>query len=100
MNMQQKIAVVTGSSKGLGYAIARKLGQTEGIRVVVTSRNEQQGLTAQERLATEGVEADYQTLDVASDESVEQFTTWHHCTGLGKLYSKARNVAQKAFQAG
>lgn len=76
MNMQQKVAVVTGSSKGLGYAIARKLGQTEGIRVVVTSRNEQQGLTAQERLATEGVEADYQTLDVASDESVEQFTTW------------------------
>ncbi len=76
MNMQQKIAVVTGSSKGLGYAIARKLGQTEGIRVVVTSRNEQQGLTAQERLATEGVDADYQTLDVASDESVKQFTIW------------------------
>ena len=76
MNTQQKIAVVTGSSKGLGYAIAQKLGQTEGIRVVVTSRNEQQGLTAQERLATEGVDADYQTLDVASDESVKQFTIW------------------------
>ncbi len=76
MTTSQKIAVVTGSSKGLGYAIARKLGQTEGIRVVVTGRNEQQGLTAQDRLAKEGVKADYQTLDVASDHSVQQFTTW------------------------
>lgn len=70
---QHKIAVVTGSNRGLGYAIAKKLGQIQGIRVVLTSRDQQSGRTAQEKLAQEGVKADYQTLDVTRDQSVQQF---------------------------
>ncbi|WP_460205736.1 hypothetical protein [Scytonema sp. NUACC21] len=36
MTEQLKIAVVTGSNRGLGYAIARKLGQQQDIKVIVT----------------------------------------------------------------
>jgi NAD(P)-dependent dehydrogenase (short-subunit alcohol dehydrogenase family) len=74
--MTQKVAVVTGSHKGLGYAIARQLAQREDIQVVLTSRKEQEGLAAQQRLAEEHIQVDYKLLDVTSDTSVQQFTTW------------------------
>jgi NAD(P)-dependent dehydrogenase (short-subunit alcohol dehydrogenase family) len=76
MTMTQKVAVITGSHKGLGYAIARKLAQQENIRVVLTSRQEQDGLAAQQRLASENIQVDFHPLDVTSDASVQQFTAW------------------------
>ncbi|MDX2211756.1 MAG: SDR family oxidoreductase [Oculatellaceae cyanobacterium bins.114] len=74
--MTQQIAVVTGSHKGLGYAIARQLAQQENIQVVLTSRKEQEGLAAQQRLSQENLQVDYHLLDVTSDASVQQFATW------------------------
>lgn len=71
-----KVAVVTGSHKGLGYAIACQLAQREDTQVVLTSRNQQDGLAAQQRLSDENLQVDYHPLDVTSDESVQQFTTW------------------------
>jgi len=76
MSMTQKIAVITGSHKGLGYAIAHKLAQQENIRVVLTSRKEQDGLAAQQRLSQEHLQVDFHPLDVTSDASVQQFVTW------------------------
>ena len=72
----QKIAVITGSHKGLGYAIARRLAQQENSRVVLTSRKEQDGFAAQQRLLKENLQVDFHPLDVTSDVSVQQFTTW------------------------
>lgn len=76
MTEPQKIAVVTGSNRGLGYAIAKKLGQIEGIHVVLTSRSESEGRAAQEKLAQAGVNAGYHILDVTNAQSVQQFTQW------------------------
>jgi NAD(P)-dependent dehydrogenase (short-subunit alcohol dehydrogenase family) len=76
MSMTQKIAVITGSHKGLGYAIARQLAQQETIRVVLTSRQEQDGLAAQQRLSQENLQVDFHPLDVTSNASVQQFTAW------------------------
>lgn len=91
MTTQQRIAVVTGSNKGLGYAIARKLAQVEGVRVVLTSRNEQDGLAAQSRLRQEGIETDYHRLDVTRDESVQAFTIW-----LQQTYGQADILVNNA----
>jgi NAD(P)-dependent dehydrogenase (short-subunit alcohol dehydrogenase family) len=74
--MSQKIALVTGSHKGLGYAIARKLAQQDNIQVVVTSRKESDGLAAQQRLAADGLQVAYHSLDVTNDASVQQLTAW------------------------
>jgi NAD(P)-dependent dehydrogenase (short-subunit alcohol dehydrogenase family) len=74
--MAQKVAVVTGSHKGLGYAIACKLAQQGDIQVVLTSRREQDGLAAQQRLASEQIQVDFHLLDVTSDASVQQFAAW------------------------
>jgi NAD(P)-dependent dehydrogenase (short-subunit alcohol dehydrogenase family) len=76
MNRTPKIAVITGSHKGLGYAIASQLAQKPDIRVVLTSRNQEDGLAAQQRLATAGIKVDYHILDITSDLSVNQFSTW------------------------
>jgi len=76
MTMANKVAVITGSHKGLGYAIARQLAQKEDIQVIVTSRNPQDGLNAQQRLANEGIQVGVRTLDVTSDASVQEFATW------------------------
>lgn len=76
MNTYQKIAVITGSHKGLGRAIAVKLASNTDLRVIITSRNENDGLAAKQRLAEEGINVDYRTLDVDSDSSVARFTKW------------------------
>lgn len=76
MSMTQKIAVITGSHKGLGYAIAGQLARQENVRVVLTSRREQDGLAAQQRLSQANLQVDFHPLDVTSDASVQQFTIW------------------------
>lgn len=91
MTDQSRIAVVTGSNRGLGYAIAKKLGQIQGIQVVLTSRDETEGLKAQEKLAQEGVDATYCTLDVNSEQSVQAFTEW-----LRQTYGKVDILVNNA----
>ncbi|MBD1997578.1 SDR family oxidoreductase [Leptolyngbya sp. FACHB-541] len=76
MTEQPKIAVVTGSNRGLGYAIARKLGQKPDIKVIITSRRETEGLAAKDQLVAEGIQADYHTLDVTDAQSIQQFVEW------------------------
>lgn len=75
---------MTGSHKGLGYAIARKLAQQPDMRVIVTSRKAQDGLNAQQRLAAEGIQVDYHPLDVTNASSVQQVATWAQQT-YGKV---------------
>lgn len=89
--MAQKVAVITGSHKGLGYAIARQLAQQENIRVVLTSRQEQDGLVAQQRLSSENIQVDFHSLDVTSDVSVQQFVTW-----LQKTYDRVDILVNNA----
>lgn len=88
--MVQRVAVVTGSHKGLGFAIARQLAQ-KGIQVIVTSRKEQDGRAAQQRLSQENIQVDFHPLDVTSDESVQQFTAW-----LQQTYGRADILVNNA----
>jgi NAD(P)-dependent dehydrogenase (short-subunit alcohol dehydrogenase family) len=75
MTDKTRVAVVTGSNRGLGYAISRKLSQI-GIQVVLTSRNETDGLAAKQQLSSEGLDVSYHVLDVTNSASVSEFTQW------------------------
>ena len=74
-----RYAVVTGANKGIGFEICRQLANN-GIRVVLTSRDEKRGLEAVETLRRE-TEVSEQTLvfhqldvtDPASITSLAQF---------------------------
>ncbi|MBD2360367.1 SDR family oxidoreductase [Anabaena minutissima FACHB-250] len=90
MTTPTRIAVVTGSNRGLGYAISRKLSQM-GIRVILTSRNETDGLATKQQLFSEGLDVDYHLLDVTDDASVQQFTQW-----LSETYGKVDILVNNA----
>lgn len=90
MTTQIKVAVVTGSNRGLGLAISRKLSQL-GIHVVLTSRNETDGLAAYKQLSSEGLDVNYHLLDVSSNTSVAEFTQW-----LRQTYGKVDILVNNA----
>ena len=71
MDSKQRIAVVTGGNRGIGLEICRQLAQL-GYQVVLTSRDEVQGLGAQQRLVAEGAEVGYHPLDITDAESVHR----------------------------
>jgi NAD(P)-dependent dehydrogenase (short-subunit alcohol dehydrogenase family) len=65
----QKVAVVTGANRGMGFEASRQLAKM-GMQVILTSRDPQKGQKAAEQLHTEGLEITYCPLDVAHPESI------------------------------
>lgn len=66
----QKVAIVTGANRGLGFETCRQLAKRD-IQVILTSRDEAQGKAAVEKLQAEGLEVVSHPLDVTSAESIE-----------------------------
>lgn len=56
MASDKKVALITGANKGIGLEIARQLG-TQGITVVVGSRDPKKGQDAVDTLKAEGIDA-------------------------------------------
>lgn len=67
----EKVALITGANKGIGFAIARQLGE-QGIIVVIGARDEVLGKQAADALADDGVTAVPLRLDVRDPASVEE----------------------------
>jgi NAD(P)-dependent dehydrogenase (short-subunit alcohol dehydrogenase family) len=65
----KKIALVTGANKGIGFEIARQLGERD-ITVLLGARHEERGRHAAGRLADAGVDATWIWLDVTDPSSV------------------------------
>ncbi|PNY06619.1 (+)-neomenthol dehydrogenase, partial [Trifolium pratense] len=67
----ERIAVVTGSNKGIGFEIVKQLASA-GIKVVLTARDEKRGLQALETLKAFGLSefVVFHQLDVADASSV------------------------------
>ena len=49
MKLKNKVAIVTGGSKGIGYGIAEEYLK-EGAKVVICARNKEEGVKAVEEL--------------------------------------------------
>lgn len=65
-----EIAIVTGGSSGIGFAIARGLGAA-GASVVLAGRNEARGRDAVEALRLEGTSPAFVSTDVSAEGDVE-----------------------------
>jgi NAD(P)-dependent dehydrogenase (short-subunit alcohol dehydrogenase family) len=74
LGLEGRKAIVTGGSKGLGFAIAHELVQ-EGAHVAICSRNEDEVLDAAEELRRDGVTVYAQRADVTDPEQVRDFVT-------------------------
>lgn len=68
MELAGKVAVVTGGTKGIGYAIAEKLVQN-GAKVFICARDKSEVKSAVERLSSSG-QADGEICDVRSEDQV------------------------------
>lgn len=76
----EKIAIVTGASRGIGYAIALELGK-RGFKPIITARSREELEKARDELALSGIRADIYTLDVSEysackmvvDQVIEQY---------------------------
>ncbi|XP_045539678.1 carbonyl reductase [NADPH] 1 [Papilio machaon] len=70
-----KVAIVTGANKGLGFALVKELcDKLDGI-VYLTSRDEKRGIEATEKMKQLGYYAKYHQLDVGNTDSVVKLTS-------------------------
>jgi NAD(P)-dependent dehydrogenase (short-subunit alcohol dehydrogenase family) len=79
----QKVAVVTGANRGMGFEVSRQLAKI-GMQVILTSRDPEKGQKAAEQLRTEGLEVVYCPLDVTNPESIASLSQFIH-EELGRL---------------
>ena len=78
--VQDKVAVITGSTRGIGNAIARLFAE-EGASVVITGRNEEECIRAAEKINKSGGKAypvrvdvsDFDDFNAMTDKVIEQF---------------------------
>jgi NAD(P)-dependent dehydrogenase (short-subunit alcohol dehydrogenase family) len=68
--MSDKVALITGANKGIGFETARQLGG-QGIKVLIGARNEERGKEAEAKLKNEGIDAEYIHLDLADEKTHE-----------------------------
>ncbi len=67
--MNNKIALVTGANKGIGFETARQLGK-QGMTVLLGARDTKKGEHAAARLRDEGLDAQAIALDVSNSQSI------------------------------
>ena len=79
----QKIALITGANRGIGFETARQLGN-QGIKVLIGARSEEKGLEAESKLKTEGLDVEYIKLDVNDPKTHESAAKFIDAT-YGKL---------------
>jgi NAD(P)-dependent dehydrogenase (short-subunit alcohol dehydrogenase family) len=86
-----RVALVTGANRGIGFEICRQLGQ-RGYVVVLGSRDRERGEVAAARLRSEGLDVVGCQLDVADrasvESAVERMRREH-----GRLYAVVNNAA-------
>jgi NAD(P)-dependent dehydrogenase (short-subunit alcohol dehydrogenase family) len=66
-----KIALITGASRGLGLATARRLGKQNGYKIIIGARRATAGERAVQALREDDIDAELVILDVTSPASVE-----------------------------
>ena len=79
--MSQKVVVVTGSNKGIGYGIIETLLEKKSkLRIILSSRNEELGKKSFEELLSKYPESKdnfyYHQLDITKEESIKNFADW------------------------
>ena len=89
-SLENKVAIVTGASSGIGEAITIKLAE-EGAKVVVSDINEEGGQKVVEQIKNNGGEAFFIKADTSSPEENEKLVT-ETVNHFGKLDIAVNNA--------
>jgi len=69
--VEEKVAIVTGSTYGIGEAIAKVLAK-EGAVSIITGRTQEEGKRCMEEIKGSGGKAEYYSLDVTNEARVKE----------------------------
>lgn len=72
MSLKDKVAVITGASRGIGKAIAQDLARS-GVYVILTARNESELNEVVRAIISEGGKASSFRLDITDETAIKQF---------------------------
>ena len=94
--LNEKVAIVTGSTSGIGIGIAR-LFASEGAKVVICGRREEKGKAVADEIIKAGGEASYHFMDIMATESIESLMadTAEKYGKIDILVNNAANVGLK-----
>lgn len=76
MQLDQRVALVTGANRGIGLEISRQLARA-GARVLMVSRDPAQGQEAVDLLSAEGLAVELRVADLAQEWDVERLAAEH-----------------------
>lgn len=81
--MTTKVAVVTGSNKGVGFGIVRALCKQFNGDVILTARDEGRGMKAVQELKKEGLNPKFHQLDILDHSSIVRLRDFLQATYNG-----------------
>ncbi len=67
----KKVAIVTGATSGIGWAVAKRLGK-DGFVVAINGIDHEKGAARAAELAAEGITAEYYGFDVTQENAVAE----------------------------
>ncbi len=82
MSNKVKVAVVTGATGGIGFQVAKRLGE-DGYTVVLNGIEDEIGAERVKELSALGISAEYYGFDVTDEEAVTS-----NITAIGEKYGK------------
>ena len=68
-NSKEKIALITGATGGIGFAVAKRLGK-DGFTVILNGIEDEAGAQRVKELEAEGITAEYYGFDVTDENAV------------------------------
>jgi len=82
MNSKGKVALITGATGGIGFAVAKRLGQ-DGYTVILNGIEDDKGAERIKELSAQGITAEYYGFDVTNEEAVNK-----NINIIGEKYGK------------
>ncbi len=82
MKLKNKIAIITGASRGIGLEVARQLGK-QGATVIINGIDDEQGVQSAKELSAEGIDVEFRAFDVT-----DEFKVSEHIKAIGEKHGK------------